>query len=800
MATIAEQLAALAVLDTLHREPDENPPEAPWKEAEGWAAGSGGAGSITSVGWRTIAAFSSGANIAAIHDDTNTAKAEILHAKVRAHTASSGSERFASLYLNMWPAIVGTGSYAYRVRWVRTGTNTWTFTLTEWWGGGETVLAEVEGVTMADGEGGEVALRVDKGTQIVSVWVKSEEGAEWEEVASEEAQTELIGYTDEFPWSVGLDAAGNISRWENIGVGEGEEAEGEEPEAPEPALALPVPKITEPPTRLAISLLDPAGGVAARWGPDEAAVGDVPRGLGFSTSDPGGFKDATVALARRLDVEWPDLRLLRDIKIYGAGERSAWEGRLQEIPSHYSSDYSITPGAVGHIAELDDDPSFTEIYVSRDVNAWQGPSVQRRLGMLGASWNVFEAGVEPDPSTGIPSLRMPITDTWATLGMCESYFDGGPGVEIASLFWERTSVSNAGGTEPQAGFVFDIFSSPDDVQTGAEYLADQHTAAKDSDGPSTFTPTTARRWVGLRWYYPAGGGTAGIIWESIVRRLAVFGNHGLTKRGDAPNQGYYGDDVIADIVSRTAPRLRFTTGTNGSIQPASFVIPHLVFKEPGKGSDAILAVNAFHQRFFGVYENRQFFWLPTSTYRKRWRIRRSKGHGIDLLGPQAEDSVNGVVVKFTDPAGQTRVVGPPGCSSADETSALLEDDSPTNPVNAAGIPRKWGVLDLGFVTDIPGAIQVGYAWLRMKLESASARGSVSVTGCVEDDATGALYPAWYMRAGDSAIVTDGDNVERRIIETNYDHDSLTLIANMDSTPHKQEALMERMGVVLEGVI
>jgi len=284
LASVPEQLDALAVLDTLHREPDENPPEAPWKEAAGWAAGTGGAGSITSVGWRTVAAFGSGANIAAIHDDTNTAEAEILHAKVRAHTASSGSERFASLYLNFYPGGLGTGKYAYRVRWVRTGTNTWTFTLTEWWVGEETVLATVEGVTMVDGEGGEVALRVDKGTQIVSMWVKAEEGAEWEEVASEEAQTELIGYTDAYPWSVGLDAAGNISRWENIGVGEGEAAaEAEPPEA--------TTKAADGITHYSANLngnVDPKGAATTYWweyGETEAYGSSTPKVEGLEAAE-----------------------------------------------------------------------------------------------------------------------------------------------------------------------------------------------------------------------------------------------------------------------------------------------------------------------------------------------------------------------------------------------------------------------------------------------------------------------------------------------------------------------------------
>lgn len=547
----------------------------------------------------------------------------------------------------------------------------------------------------------------------------------------------------------------------------------------------------EPSTRLAISLLDQRGAVAARWGPDAEAVGDVPRGLSFSTSDPGGFKDSQVSLARRIDKEWPDLQLLRDIRIHGAGRRVAWEGRLQDIPRHHAEDHAINPGAVGHSAALDDDPSFRECYVGRDLGELAEIAAQRRLG-YGTTFSYVGYSVAPDSGQGRPSLALEVGGAWGSQRpLAGAMYDAGPGCAIAFCDYEfETSTADA-------NFEMELNNSLTDAGPAVDTSGDLATGA--TTGSGTFSPTTARRVLAFFWRYATGpAGADGAQYRCYLRRLAWFGNHGLTIRGTKPARGLYASDVIANIVSRVAPDLTFTTGNDGSIQPSTYIIPHLVFSSPTKGSDAIMAVNAYHQRSWGVEEGKRFFWRSTAKPRRRWRIRRSLGHGVDLLGPQAEAAINGVMVSFSDPAGVQRVIGPTGCTTADYTSALLADTSPTNPVTLAGIKRKWGELSLSFVTDYDGAAQVGAAWLRDKLENANSRGSIVVTGLVEDDETGALYPSWYMRAGDSAIVTDGDGIERRIIETSYDNDSETCTCNLDSTPSKVDALMERMGIALVG--
>jgi hypothetical protein len=71
-----------------------------------------------------------------------------------------------------------------------------------------------------------------------------------------------------------------------------------------------------------------------------------------------------------------------------------------------------------------------------------------------------------------------------------------------------------------------------------------------------------------------------------------------------------------------------------------------------------------------------------------------------------------------------------------------------------------------------------------------------VTGLAKDS-NGVIWPAWYIRAGDKIVFEDtNDTSERLVIDTNYDHDSLSLTANLDAPPNRIDALIEQLGVVL----
>lgn len=544
--------------------------------------------------------------------------------------------------------------------------------------------------------------------------------------------------------------------------------------------------------RLAVALKT-ADGTTFRWGADEQNPEDVPQGLSFSTSDPGGFKDATVSLPRRIDVDFPDLTLFDDWRIYGPGAgETAWEGRTEQTPRSHSGDFAIQPQAVGWAAHLRDDPTFREIYVDRELSRWGEMSASRRVA-LGSGVHVRAAPqVRFDYATGIPCVELSMDRIASTAGVVtesiEAWYDGG-GLTIALCDYDVLTSAAFG-----AGWSISLSAWTDDTGGAVGGVA---VFLGGTSFTGTLTAGAAKKALLLQLAYTSTLTQDG-VWYEQLRRAAVYGGHGLTIRGALPNRGLYASDVVADVIARAAPRLTFTTGEGGSIEPSNYAIPHLVFLEPVTAEDAVLAVNAFHQRSWGVEDDKTFFWRSTSKPRRRWRARLSDGASLNLAGPQAENAINGVIVRFEGPAGVQEMAGPPGSGCKTESSLLVDTDS-SNPATSHGL-KRWAIVDLSFVTTggaTGGAVQVGAAYLREVLSNMNVRGDVTIKGWVVSD-SGIGMPAWAVRAGDTITVEDSDNVERRIIETSYDHDTRTNALSLDTTAHRVDALMERMGVSLVG--
>lgn len=544
--------------------------------------------------------------------------------------------------------------------------------------------------------------------------------------------------------------------------------------------------------RLSLSVAHSDGRIT-RWGPGEANGQDIPGDLTFSTQIPGGFKDLSCSLLRRIDLDYPDQGLYDSVRAYGPGNRTAWEGRMAQFPRSHGDGFQIIPGAIGHSALLADNPTFRDIYVDRDFSNWGPASVQRALNALASSLTVSDPSVVPDSTTGQQSLKTSWTGAWAaaTRGDSEAYYDA-RSISIGSIYyaWKRnTNVNNA-----DANWAWSVQLSTDDVLTTTQTSGSLRAA-----GPGTGTLTAsgaAKLFAVLQHAY--GGGAAGadnaeyaIYWTC----LAVYGTHGLTKQGSesaTTAKGYFASDIIQNIVTRNAPGLSI-----GDVTATSYVIPHCVFLDPISAEDAIKQANEYHGYDWGVYDNKEFFYRAPDPTRLTWQARLSAGARLDFEGETAEQVFNGAYVSYTDPLGVKKTVGPTW-STARSTSSSLEDNSTTNPLNAWSLKRPL-MVDVPFVTDLAGATAIGVIALGLQALP-QRRGTLTLTGTVTHPTEGEV-PVWRVRAGDYISISDHPaDVPRKIIETQYTHSTRTISCSLDNTPHALDAIFARVAVGMVGVL
>ncbi len=550
----------------------------------------------------------------------------------------------------------------------------------------------------------------------------------------------------------------------------------------------------KPPLRLHVDATAPEG-THRRWSWDEPSAANVHSDLRFSDSMPGGFDSMSATLPRRAGVDYSDLERLSTLRVLGVGGEVAGEYRLEATPRVSGDEFSVSPEAVGWQAHLADDETAAEVYVDRDLGNWQGVSRTRRIALIATNTRTVNEGVvDADQGSGLPCISLQVAGNGSAIDQtCESWYDAGPGARIGSVYYDYATDSTTATTEPAATWTLRIVNyADDDAATNQQLTADLHTIA-ESSGSGTSTPTTPQRACWIEWYTPAGsGGTNGVDFSATVRRLTVFGSHGLTKRGTAPDQGYYASDVIANAVSRWAPLLNYSTGPDGTVKPSSFTIPHLSFREHTTASEIVQQANRFHLNDWAVWENRTFHYHPRGERGRNWRARIGPTQ-LAETGPQVERLWNGVIVFFQDVDGASRSIGPTS-STADTTSTLLTDTDPENPANQLGIHR-WVKLDMGVVSTPAGAQEVGRRFLE-ESRQLDGSGQANLVGYVEDD-KGVTRPAWQVHSGDTITFVDAaDKSARRIVRKEYSDATKTATIDIDAPPQGLDALLERLGVVL----
>lgn len=514
-----------------------------------------------------------------------------------------------------------------------------------------------------------------------------------------------------------------------------------------------------------------ADGRLIRWGDNEDDTAKIPQDLGFTTKVPGGFDQLNTGLLRSRR-QREDEQLFSEVAVVGAGGLVAWEGLMSALPR---AGLQVQPQAVGYSSLLMNDPSFMENYVDADVTHWGAatPEEEIRLATSGLDTSKFSFAAE----FGNLIVRLPPGSALGASVHSSAWYLSPPGCKVGKVRYNGTRTTWPSGWRASRVHLYD---NPD----GSVAAVDDMTTTLDGSA-RVATATTPARYARISAASEGNNSTPAVGTEERYTELAVYGNHGLTVQSDGTILGH---DLVDDVVRRCAPGLKRKLEYNG------FGVPHLRFDSPVTAADAISVINAYYAWEWAVWENQTFEWREPRA-RTLWIARRDENADGSLEGDQAESVINGVVVYYTDYlSGRQRVVGPPGCANADVTNTLLQDVSPNNPINRAGLGRKWERLDLSYVTTDAGAAQIGAVWLQQR-NLATRRGDISISGMAQR-ADGVVLPAWMVRAGDYVAFSDQPNEpQRRIISTRYQHSTRTVAASVDNSAQKIEAILERLAVL-----
>src|SRR5437868_2557928 len=133
--------------------------------------------------------------------------------------------------------------------------------------------------------------------------------------------------------------------------------------------------VERPPLELHAELVYPDG-TTTRWDKDAPLAKDEPTGITLRTKRYTGFADAQLVLARRIDIDYPDLGLLDGLNLVGHDGSVAYEGRIATLPRSLQTSPSVGVQVQGWMSHAKDQP-FVECYVDRDLSKWVAPSAYR---------------------------------------------------------------------------------------------------------------------------------------------------------------------------------------------------------------------------------------------------------------------------------------------------------------------------------------------------------------------------------------------------------------------------------------
>lgn len=528
-------------------------------------------------------------------------------------------------------------------------------------------------------------------------------------------------------------------------------------------------------------------GYVTRLGADEPDSAWVPMGITWSSVLPGGWKDASFNLRRRIDEDVP-LRLLDEVVILDEHGQTMYEGRIVKLPRQHGDDYLLGVECMGWASHLLDDPSVPYFFVDRDMASWQAAGLNRRVQHGTNGWDVdYRASVDgafmqfegPGDAAGGRTI---LQNSAALLE-----YKCPVGTVAAKMMYRGTeaNVSTNGNSVAAAGVLTDDNDAMSSTSSYSMTL---------DDTLRTVTITTPERYLEMRALATANN-TPTAPFTRRLSKLGVYANHGLTSVAiSGEPDGFYIDDMFAWALARGAPKINYTTSatsTEPSIQRPTVVVPHACDNSLGTVERIVLDLNKYVIWDWVVYDNRTFFYRPPDPDRLTWEARLDQGAFLDLEGDDVERAINGVLVSYTTFDGTSKVAGPTG-SGMDVESSLLGDTDTEATVNAHGYTRKWVDYPVNFsLADDSYAPIIGAAYLA-QTQLPSRSGNITIRGNVGHPTKGDR-PAREIKAGDWIRVSGHPaDVARRVISVSHSDDDRSTTVSVGNDLNKVDAMLEQV--------
>jgi len=382
-------------------------------------------------------------------------------------------------------------------------------------------------------------------------------------------------------------------------------------------------------------------------------------------------------------------------------------------------------------------------------------------------------------ASGAKGPAILFTFTTFTEGLQETgeawIYAGGQSIGVVRFdFEELTAVASTGWNSA-------AFLSTDDTETPA-------TGPNLGHGPwpgqEVVAATAGYTYAGFYCVYEGAGATSTNLVLAFLNPR-IYGTHGLTPRGNSPEEGFYLSDVIQYVLSSFGPKLVWAGEEN------QFVLTQCTWHDnPQTPYDAIQQLNNYVLCETNVWEERKFYFEPADLTKADWQIRTSDpGVSVQFQGDSIESFANGVVVTYSDFFGHTYTLYP-------DEHPELQDENENNAATRHG-EDLWISYTIPWQCLEGEALQFGRAYLA-EANRPKRPGSFTVQGYIED-AAGHKRQPWQVRNSQTIAVMDDqyEGEPRLITATNYDAETNTIVITVDAPPQRIEAIVARQQLALE---